>query len=56
MAASVALHRHSFSDYLALEGASNTKHEFLDGEIYGMAGGPSRVPRRLSIHASWWRS
>jgi hypothetical protein len=48
MAAPVPLHRYSFSDYLALEGASNTKHEFLDGEIW--------VPRRLSIHASWWRS
>jgi len=39
MAAPAALHRYSFSDYLALEEASNTKHEFLDGEIYGMAGG-----------------
>jgi len=36
---SVALHRHSYRDYLALEEASNTKHEFLDGEIYAMAGG-----------------
>ena len=39
MAAPAALHRYGFSDYLALEEASNTKHEFLDGEIYGMAGG-----------------
>jgi Uma2 family endonuclease len=38
MATSV-LHRHTFADYLALEEASNTKHEFLNGEIYGMAGG-----------------
>ena len=39
MAAPATLHRHSFADYLALEDASNTKHEFLNGEIYGMAGG-----------------
>jgi Uma2 family endonuclease len=39
MAAPAALHRHSFADYLALEEASNTKHEYLKGEIYGMAGG-----------------
>jgi Uma2 family endonuclease len=39
MATSVTLHRHSYADYLALEEASNTKHEFLEGEIYGMAGG-----------------
>ena len=28
-----------FADYLSLEEASNTKHEFLNGEIYAMAGG-----------------
>src|SRR3990172_1362679 len=39
MAAPAGLHRYSFADYLALEEASNTKHEFLSGEIYGMAGG-----------------
>lgn len=38
-AAPATLHRHSYADYLALEEASNTKHEFLGGEIYGMAGG-----------------
>jgi Uma2 family endonuclease len=32
-------HHYRFAEYLALEEASNTKHEFLDGEIYGMAGG-----------------
>jgi Uma2 family endonuclease len=32
-------HRHSFQDYLAFEEASNVKHEYLAGEIYGMAGG-----------------
>lgn len=39
MAAPLTLHRHSFADYLAFEDASNTKHEYLNGEIYGMAGG-----------------
>jgi Uma2 family endonuclease len=39
MSTPATLHRYSFADYLALEEASNTKHEFLSGEIYGMAGG-----------------
>lgn len=39
MVVSAALHRHTFADYLAFEEASNTRHEFLNGEIYGMAGG-----------------
>jgi Uma2 family endonuclease len=36
------LHGYSFKEYLDLEGASNVKHEFLDGEIYAMAGGTPR--------------
>jgi Uma2 family endonuclease len=32
-------HEYTYADYLALEEASNVKHEFLDGEIYAMAGG-----------------
>lgn len=32
------LHRYTYADYVALEHASPTKHEFLDGEIYAMAG------------------
>lgn len=32
-------HRYTYSDYVALEGCSPTKHEFLDGEIYAMVGG-----------------
>lgn len=32
-------HRHTFEDYLGIEEVSNTKHEFLDGEIYAMGGG-----------------
>lgn len=33
------LHRYTYQDYVALERDSSTKHEFLDGEIYAMAGG-----------------
>jgi Uma2 family endonuclease len=29
----------SFAEYLAMEQASETRHEYLDGEIYAMAGG-----------------
>ncbi len=32
-------HRYTYADYVALEQQSATKHEFLDGEIYAMAGG-----------------
>ena len=33
------LHRYTYAQYVALEKDSPTKHEFLDGEIYAMAGG-----------------
>jgi Uma2 family endonuclease len=33
------LHRYTYADYVGLEMYSDTKHEFLDGEIYAMAGG-----------------
>jgi Uma2 family endonuclease len=33
------LHRHTYAEYAALEMVSEEKHEFLDGEIYAMAGG-----------------
>ena len=33
------LHRYSFADYLAVEEISVVRHEFLEGEIYAMAGG-----------------
>jgi Uma2 family endonuclease len=39
MPAPAGLHRYTYADYLALEEASNVKHEFLAGDIYGMAGG-----------------
>jgi Uma2 family endonuclease len=32
-------HNYTYADYVALELYSPTKHEFLDGEIYAMAGG-----------------
>ncbi len=54
MAAPVPLHRYSFSDYLALEEASNTKHEFLDGEIYGMAGGtPEHAALSVAVSSAF---
>lgn len=33
------LHHYSFKDYLLVEETSAVKHEYLDGEIYAMAGG-----------------
>jgi Uma2 family endonuclease len=32
------LHRYTYADYIAVEQESRTKHEFVDGEIYAMAG------------------
>ena len=39
MVQSRPLHRYTYAEYVALERESPTKHEFLDGEIYAMAGG-----------------
>jgi Uma2 family endonuclease len=39
MSVPVQLHRYSFRDYLTVEKDSGVKHEFLNGEIYAMAGG-----------------
>jgi Uma2 family endonuclease len=33
------LHRYTYAEYVALEMLSTGKHEFLEGEIYAMAGG-----------------
>jgi Uma2 family endonuclease len=35
-------HRFTYEEYLAYEHNSELKHEFLDGEIYAMAGGTAR--------------
>jgi Uma2 family endonuclease len=35
----VAIARMSYAEYLAFEHASETKHEYLDGEVFAMAGG-----------------
>lgn len=39
MSVSRPLHRYTYAEYVALEMVSTEKHEFLDGEIYTMAGG-----------------
>ncbi len=39
MISSARHHRYTYSEYLALEEHANVRHEFFDGEIYGMAGG-----------------
>lgn len=41
--------RYSFADYLGLEASSNVKHEYLDGQIYGMAGG---TPEHAALTAA----
>lgn len=40
MSAPARLHRYSYVDDVLLEQHSQVRHEFLDGEIYAMAGGP----------------
>jgi Uma2 family endonuclease len=40
---------YSRSDYLSLEASSNVKHEFLDGQIYGLAGG---TPEHADLKAA----
>ncbi len=40
MVPSAARHvHHTYAEYLTLEEESSTRHEYLDGEIYAMAGG-----------------
>ena len=39
MSAAARRVHHSYAEYLALEDESQTRHEYLDGEIYAMAGG-----------------
>src|SRR5436853_2984703 len=40
---------HTYTEYLALEASSNVKHEFLDGQIYAMAGG---TPEHAALAAA----
>ncbi len=44
------LHRYGYADYLRLEEDSAVRHEFLDGEIYAMAGGtPEHAALAMSV-------
>ncbi|MDQ3264630.1 MAG: hypothetical protein M3Y59_13350 [Myxococcota bacterium] len=43
------LHRYTWHQYVLLEESSNVKHEFLEGEIYAMAGGLPSTPRSPPI-------
>lgn len=45
----LARQRFSFDEYVELEGAATTKHEFLDGEVWAMAGGS---PTHAAVAAS----
>jgi Uma2 family endonuclease len=45
------IHHHTYEAYLEHESGSNVKHEFLDGEIYAMAGG-SRQHAALAVAVS----
>lgn len=49
MGSAAPRHRHSYRDYLALEQASNVRHEYLAGEIYAMAGG---TPEHAALAAA----
>lgn len=49
MVAPARLHRYTYEDYLLLEQHSQVRHEFLDGEIYAMAGG---TPEHAALAAS----
>jgi Uma2 family endonuclease len=40
---------YTYAEYLALEASSNVKHEYLAGQIYGMAGG---TPEHAALAAS----
>ena len=42
--------RYTYGEYLALESASNVKHEFSGGEIYAMAGGtPEHAALQVAV-------
>ncbi len=41
--------RYTLDEYIALEASSNVKHEYLDGQIYAMAGG---TPEHAALAAA----
>lgn len=46
-------HRYTYLEYIALEEASNVKHEYFNGEIYAMAGGtPEHAALAMAIGSS----
>ena len=48
------LHRYTFDDYVHIESFSSVKHEFLEGEIYAMAGGtPEQAALAMAIGAAF---
>jgi Uma2 family endonuclease len=49
MASPVHPIRYSWAEYLAFEASSNVRHEFMDGQIYGMAGG---TPEHAALAAA----
>jgi Uma2 family endonuclease len=49
MTKAVRLHHYDFADYLAIEEVARVKHEYLDGEIYAMAGG---TPEHAALAAA----
>lgn len=50
MSAPVHAVHYAWREYLTLEGASNIKHEYLDGQIYAMAGGtPVHAALQLAV-------
>lgn len=53
MTRSARLHEYTYAEYLAHEEASNVKHEYLDGEIYAMAGGsPEHAELAVAVASS----
>jgi hypothetical protein len=47
--AQVVHHRFTFDDYLRIEEDSATKHEFVDGQVFAMAGGSATARLQSSV-------
>ena len=53
MTRTARLHEYTYAQYLAHEEASNVKHEYLEGEIYAMAGGsPEHAELSVAVASS----